>query len=908
MSGVNNITGDSGVIESKTQNMTAVDGTTTFTEFVQVGDLSTTTVGFHLEQDDATWTLNSDYTEGGRPFKLSRVGLGDVVTASSTGSIAFPQVVGGVGQFLAVDGSGNLSAANPSGTITGSDVEVLNAGGTGNTTVQNLQDIFHSSGHVSGGVCTDNGDGTVAVTAGEGLLRNADSSVAPLYFVAWPLSSSVALTNSNLNYVYVEWNGGTPQVAASTSVPNNNTQFCLATVYRDGTELHITDGAVHAVGDHANLMISRMKALNYIQRESNGGAIVTEVGTRNIAITAGNFWIGLNGFSTSAFDSSVADTFKYYYDVLDYKASSPTTQIDNAQYDNAGTLATLSNNNYGVHFVYLGAGDSDVSVIYGTSSYSSLSDAEAAPAPGTVPGFFDKYSVLIAKIIIKKNDASFTDIVSSFTDPITAGTAGVNQVNGIGTDNSIARFDSNGNTIQDSEIQIDDNGHIYPTTTSIQDVGTDSLKFRSIYALTKLQVGTEGSTWTNYFGDQTEYTDGGVSCKVGCNGSNGYFDVDTGALIDLTANNSSLMTFGETANTSYQDIVPNTTGGHDLGTSSLKWNDIHLSGALVSDESLAFDMTQGGSGTIVVDDNTTTRASLTSGSNAIIIGRFAGTLTNASDSVFIGVEAARYNTGTSNTAVGRIALGGHATNPSTAINCTAVGYLALRINETGNDNTAIGYATLDALTTGTHNTAVGRGAGGAIIGGSNNVCIGKNAGLAITSGGNTTCVGPETNATATSDNSTAIGNGATCTADDEIVLGNSSITSFKCQVALTVVSDERDKTEVKPLDAGLSFIQNVEPCTWKWNVRKREGEDELKSEQEPTYSSGFTAQQLKQVMETYGDIPGLVNENDPERLGVAETRLIPVLVKAVQTLKSQLDELTSVQTVSQQAELSYWTE
>lgn len=382
-------------------------------------------------------------------------------------SLGNESVIGGGGgnpfdQDLNTTDSPTFNNLTLNGTITGSDIAqatqltALNAGGALFTTVQDLQNIFHSAGYTAGGGITNNGNGTIAIADGQGFLRNAGNELAPCYFIAWPFTASLALTDNALNYIGITWNSGSPIPVASITPFNDYNTFTLATVYRAGTTLHITGQANNKVADHASNMINRNKALMYIARES--GANVSETGTRNFSISEGVFWIALNRFSVPAFNSATGGTFRYYYNSASYITITGQTQIDNNQYDNAGTLTALNNNQYGVHWVYLGA-DSDVYVIYGTQSYT-LTDAQNASPPSVTPPHFEKHAILIAKITILKGESTFTSIRSAFTNSFTTGAQAVNIVNGTGTDNAIARFDTNGNTLQNSNVLITDTGHI----------------------------------------------------------------------------------------------------------------------------------------------------------------------------------------------------------------------------------------------------------------------------------------------------------------------------------------------------------------------------------------------------------------------------------------------------------------
>ena len=220
-------------------------------------------------------------------------------------------------------------------------------------------------------------------------------------------------------------------------------------------------------------------------------------------------------------------------------------------------------------------------------------------------------------------------------------------------------------------------------------------------------------------------------------------------------------------------------------------------------------------------------------------------------------------TGSFNTAVGDGALYSN----TTGSNLTAIGNDTLTLNTTGGSNSALGDSALQNNTTGTQNTAVGTNALFLNITGSDLTAIGYNADIDLS--GNTYT------------NSTAIGNGATIRGDNTIYLGNTSVTSLQCQVtSITGYSDIKLKTNLKKLDAGLDFINELNPVRFDWINRKENKED-----------IGFIAQDLLKAQESTGiTIPKLVDTSDPDYLMAAYGTLIPVLVKAIQDLKKDIDD------------------
>ena len=315
---------------------------------------------------------------------------------------------------------------------------------------------------------------------------------------------------------------------------------------------------------------------------------------------------------------------------------------------------------------------------------------------------------------------------------------------------------------------------------------------------------------------------------------------------------------------------------------------------------------------------------LGTGSSNVSVGSYSSyNTTTASQNVAVGHQVLFANTtGASNTAVGYAALDANTTGASNV----AVGSNALGANTTGDSNTAIGVSTLIQNTTGAENTAVGNNALVANTTGANHVAVGrqalasmstgtsntavgdaalysstadentalgKNAGFGVTTGIGNTLLGRSAGFSGTNDltsgsNNTIIGRNAaasSATVSNEITLGNSSIATLRCQVTtITSLSDERDKTNITDLPAGLNLINAVRPVAFDWNMR-----DGGKVGQHDT---GFIAQELQAAQTTAGvNIPGLVFDDNPDKLEAGYGKLLPVMVKAIQELSAKVDAL-----------------
>jgi hypothetical protein len=261
----------------------------------------------------------------------------------------------------------------------------------------------------------------------------------------------------------------------------------------------------------------------------------------------------------------------------------------------------------------------------------------------------------------------------------------------------------------------------------------------------------------------------------------------------------------------------------------------------------------------------------------IAIGFQAGyKITSASNAVFIGERAGEnLTTGGNNIGIGYRSMAGSTAGFTGASN-VGVGFECGQGLTNGGSNSILGHAAGTFLSTGSNNVIAGALAGYNVTTGSENVIIGRNAAFSgtnnLTTGVNNIIVG---------DSATA----SSATVSNEITLGNSSITTLRCQVTtITSLSDARDKTDIQPLNAGLEFVEALNPVSFTWNMRDggKVGEAD----------TGFIAQDLQAAQADIGvTIPGLVFDANPEKLEAGYGKLIPVLVQAIKDLSAKVNEL-----------------
>jgi hypothetical protein len=311
--------------------------------------------------------------------------------------------------------SADRARANHTGTQAASTVLLEKIGSATYSTVQEMNNLFHSSGYFDGGEVTDNGDGTVAVAAGTGTIRATASELATVKFFDWVADSVVAITPDTPNWIYIDYNAGSPVVSVSTVEPTEHyTKIKLAVVFYGDSEMHINTAVRYLVADHAAHMVEQMQAIMPYAHAS--GAILGETGARNLAISEGVFWHGLVSFTTAALDTSVSGEFHTYHrDGLGgWTHVTGATQVNNTQYDDgSGVLAALSANRYTNRWVYSSV-DSDVHIIYGQTQDSQLADIVDEQPPASIPPELMSDSFLIGRIIVREGVATLVQVDSAY--------------------------------------------------------------------------------------------------------------------------------------------------------------------------------------------------------------------------------------------------------------------------------------------------------------------------------------------------------------------------------------------------------------------------------------------------------------------------------------------------------------
>ena len=300
----------------------------------------------------------------------------------------------------------------------------------GTPVIDTLTEYMNSvgfTGFISGGVISDGGSGKASVTAGTGFIRTTDSITGDIKSFAWSENTALDLVNESINYIYVDYNGGTPIIKTTTTRSDIKftNMFSLGQVYRNGVGGN--DLSILQSGTNICNIASRIQEMELVTEGFNhvSGAIVSCPTGLKVQTTDGNFYSGLNPITTPAKNTNVSDTFTYWCRSATpnewIQTASQTDLIANNYDDGTGTPGTIDVGTYSTHYVYV-MYDGTLHVQYGQQHDNSLIAAQIEQPP-TAPALLNNFAILSAKVIILYGASTPADIQSSWNIPFVGSTA-----------------------------------------------------------------------------------------------------------------------------------------------------------------------------------------------------------------------------------------------------------------------------------------------------------------------------------------------------------------------------------------------------------------------------------------------------------------------------------------------------
>lgn len=484
-----------------------IDGNLTATGTLAVTALSTLTGGYVSQ---ASSTVLGNFSVTGAYFDSN----------STSGTL---------GQILSSTVTGTDWISTSTLGLTASDIAIaLNTGSPTVDQVQEYIDNTGSSGFFLGGELSDGGSGTVDVAAGSGFIRTTNDDNAPLLSFKWSASSTIAVTDNTTQYVYVDDSG---------VISLDTDEFLEAP---DKIKLGVvTDeaGAIEstfALGVRLQESIGQMgrfsREVHGIARDNRGGGLIfgqSGDANRDLTMTTGELWWGRTEYTINAIDTSGADTFATYS--AGGQEDAVASQWPNTQYDNAGTLTTMTNNRWANLFFWLEPDDHLV-MVYGRGEFVTEAQAENELVPSdSLPSRITETGILTGRFTFQKS-ANSASISSAFEELFAnAGVTSHSDLAGLTNDDHTQYLRTDGTRLLTGNWNAGA-FTIFATSTDVTNASTTNLSVSGYFDFLGTVI-TDVSTWFNGLFDTQLATKDLLNDldTLGANSADNEFIVGTGA-------------------------------------------------------------------------------------------------------------------------------------------------------------------------------------------------------------------------------------------------------------------------------------------------------------------------------------------------------------------------------------------
>lgn len=258
---------------------------------------------------------------------------------------------------------------------------------------------------------SDNGDGTCTIGDAEVYLHTSSDYTGTIN--SYTLAGGVfSIPDHTERYICAKYDTGTEAaylyLESDPAQINGSNVTLVYVLWREGAYIHsISSGSV-GLG-LPNKLNSRVINTEPYKLSIDGGLLVSEYGTRNIAVSPATVYAASNPvhvFSMTSVADRMLQVYKSGATTYDY---TQVTSYDNSNRadETGGALIPLSNNKYGNRFYFRSIGDDkEVFCVIGYNEYNALGDALLENPPTDIPDLLKKHCVFVGRSTIEKNAAS----------------------------------------------------------------------------------------------------------------------------------------------------------------------------------------------------------------------------------------------------------------------------------------------------------------------------------------------------------------------------------------------------------------------------------------------------------------------------------------------------------------------
>jgi hypothetical protein len=306
----------------------------------------------------------------------------------------------------------------PAGVAANTTAQVSFPSNQSSTAINDLQKVLStmwSSGIVEPLTIVKNGNGTLSLPQVCVVIRATNSETADLQAYHVAANASLSLTDLITNFIYVNYNNGSPIWAVSNSILtiNGRNQVLAAIAFRNGNAVDV----LSAQGWNVDIPTKRARRLFNVNGLEFGSGLDISSSNQQFALTAGVLYLVDNLISISSYDSSITPFTYIRQNGTGGFTRTSDNIIQNSTYDNNGVLTSFSG--YRVDYIYvLVDNPSRFIVVLGQRNYNSLANAQKGSFPPVLPPELDKYGLAkcVGRAIIGRNDT--TMVVESPFKPV----------------------------------------------------------------------------------------------------------------------------------------------------------------------------------------------------------------------------------------------------------------------------------------------------------------------------------------------------------------------------------------------------------------------------------------------------------------------------------------------------------
>ncbi len=258
-----------------------------------------------------------------------------------------------------------------------------------------------STGLISGGGLSDNGDNDINIAAGTGFVNNSTNKLRE---VSWSAVSDENLPYSGDNYIYMDVNGSV-HITATESNIDDYIYLGYAYTISGNTDIGLLSSNPFYAGNYTNRNNKWMEAITGVMVES--GNIVSEQATNlKLSISSGTVYSRLSEYNLSS-----STTFTKWYNnggTWTQDTSNPNT-VSTSQYNNTASGLVNLTSNYWKKDLVLRTLDGNVHYIYAQAEYSTEDSAKEGALP-TIPTSIEKAgAAFLATIVSQQGDTSISN-------------------------------------------------------------------------------------------------------------------------------------------------------------------------------------------------------------------------------------------------------------------------------------------------------------------------------------------------------------------------------------------------------------------------------------------------------------------------------------------------------------------